>query len=189
MSKSIGNVIKLTDVKHNYCLLRLYILSKSYRHNFDYNETEIEKMKTNFINFHLLYNKLTLRFVKNNSDRNYKIGDTYIYDEMLEIISSDFDTKNALTKLFSYVDKLLNVYMDYETASNVLNELYRVNTLFNILDKNILNIPPETLDFISKREELRKLKKFEMTDLMRKQLLEKYIFEDEQTGYMIINKV
>jgi cysteinyl-tRNA synthetase len=191
MSKSLGNILKLTDVKHNYYLFRLYVLSKSYRHNFDYSELELEKMKTNFINFHMLYNKLKLGFVKNNvnPNKNYHVKNTYIYDELLEIISNDFDTKNALIKLFAYVDKLLNVYMDSETSRNVLNELDNVNRLFNILDKNVLDISDETLNFIVEREELRKLKQFERSDLMRTQLLEKYFFEDEQTGYLIINKI
>jgi hypothetical protein len=57
------------------------------------------------------------------------------------------------------------------------------------LDKNVLDISDETLNFIVEREELRKLKQFERSDLMRTQLLEKYFFEDEQTGYLIINKI
>jgi cysteinyl-tRNA synthetase len=189
MSKSLGNVLKLEDINNNYYLFRLYILSKSYRHNFDYSEEELNKMKTDFINFHMLYNKLTLGFTKNNLNKNYSIKNTYIYDELLDIISNDFNTKDALQILFKYVSKLLTVYMDKETVENVLNELNKINNLFNILDKGVLNISSETLDFINKREELRKLKQFETTDIMRIQLQEKYFFEDEQTGYLIINKI
>jgi cysteinyl-tRNA synthetase len=191
MSKSLGNVIKLDDIKCNHYLLRLYMLSKSYRNNFDYNSEELDKMKKDFINIHLLYNKLTLGFVRNNSNssKNYPIDNTYIYKDILNIISNDFNTKTALQTLFTYVDKLLNVYMDTNTVSNVINELNSVNELFNILDKNVLNISPETLEFITKREELRKLKQFDKTDEMRIELQKKYIFEDEQTGYLIINQI
>jgi cysteinyl-tRNA synthetase len=189
MSKSLGNILRLENVKHNNFLLRLYFLSKPYRHTFDYNEDELEKLKTDFVNFHMLYNKLTLGFVKTNTKKNYPIENTYIYSELLDIISDDFNTKDALQRLFKYVDQLLKVYMDNETVENVLNELNKVNELFNLLDKNVLNIPVETLEFINKREELRKEKQFETTDKMRTELQEKYFFEDEQRGYLIINKI
>jgi cysteinyl-tRNA synthetase len=189
MSKSLGNILKLENVKHNYFLLRWYFLSKPYRNTFDYNEEELDKMKIDFINFHMLYNKLTLGFVKENAKKNYPIEKTYIYEELLNIISNDFNTRDALCALFKYVDRLLKVYMNKETIDNVLNEINKINQLFNLLDKNILDISKETLEFIEKRELLRKEKQFVVTDAMRKELQEKYFFEDEQTGYLIINKI
>lgn len=188
MSKSLGNVLRLENVKNNYYLLRMYFLSKSYRNTFDYNEEEIELLKTNFINFHMLYNKLYLGFVKENIKKNYPIEKTYIYDELLNIISNDFNTKDALITLFNYVDKLLKVYMNKDTKENLLNELNKINELFNLLDKKILEIAVDTLEFINLREELRKQKQFDLSDKMRDKLQEKYFFEDEQTGYLIINK-
>lgn len=189
MSKSLGNILRLENVKYNYFLLRWYFLSKPYRHTFDYNEEELEKLKTDFVNFHMLYNKLTLGFVKENPKKNYPVENTYIYSELLDIISEDFNTRDALQTLFKYVDRLLKVHMDIKTVENVLDELNKVNQLFNLLDKNVLNISDETLSFIDKREQLRKEKQFELSDNMRKKLQEKYFFEDEQTGYLIINKI
>lgn len=189
MSKSLGNILRLENVKYNYYLLRLYFLSKPYRHTFDYNEEELEKLKTDFVNFHMLYNKLSLGFVKSKPKKNYPIEKTHIYNELLNIISYDFNTRDALQTLFKYVDRLLKVNMNTETIENVLNELNKVNQLFNLLDKNVLTIPNETLEFITKREEMRKQKQFDATDEMRKKLQEKYFFEDEQTGYLIINKL
>lgn len=189
MSKSLGNILRLENVKYNYFLLRWYFLSKPYRHTFDYNEEELKKLKTDFVNFHMLYNKLSLGFVKENSKKNYPIENTYIYSELLDIISDDFNTKDALQTLFKYVDRLLKVHMNKDTVENVLNELNKVNQLFNLLDKNVLNIPDETIEFINERESIRKQKQFELSDTMRKKLQEKYFFEDEQTGYLIINKI
>ena len=189
MSKSLGNILRLENVKYNYFLLRWYFLSKPYRHTFDYNEEELEKLKTDFVNFHMLYNKLTLGFVKENPKKNYPIENTYIYSELLDIISDDFNTRDALQTLFKYVDRLLKVYLNKEAVENVLSELNKVNQLFNLLDKNVLKIPKETLEFLEKREQLRKEKQFEATDKMRNEIQEKYFFEDEQTGYLIINKI
>ena len=189
MSKSLGNVLRLEDINFNYYLFRWYILSKSHRHTFDYNSEELEKMKTDFVNFHMLYNKLSLGFVKDNSKKNYPVENTYIYSELLDIISDDFNTRDALQTLFKYVDRLLKVYLNKEAVENVLSELNKVNQLFNLLDKNVLKIPKETLEFLEKREQLRKEKQFEATDKMRNEIQEKYFFEDEQTGYLIINKI
>ena len=189
MSKSLGNILRLENVKQNHFLLRWYFLSKPYRHTFDYNEEELDKLKTDFINFHMLYNKLSLGLVKENTKKNYPIENTYIYSELLNIISNDFNTKDALQTLFKYVDKLLKVHLNRKAVENVLNELNKVNQLFNLLDKNVLNIPDETLEFINKREQLRKEKQFKLTDSMRDELQKKYFFEDEQTGYLIINKI
>lgn len=188
MSKSLGNILKLEDVKHNYFLLRWYFLSKPYRHTFDYNEEELEKLKTNFVNLHMLYNKLNFGFVREHTKINYPIEKTYIYDELLDVISNDFNTKDALYNLSKYVNKLLKVYMNRETTENVLNELNKVNELFNLLDTNILNIPSETLEFINAKERLRVEKQFEQSDAMRKILQEKYFFEDEESGNLIIRK-
>jgi cysteinyl-tRNA synthetase len=189
MSKSLGNILRLEDVKFNYYLLRLYFFTKSYRNTFEFNEEEINTLKTNFINFHMLYNKLSLGFIKSNIKQNYPIEKTYIYEDLLKIIANDFNTKDALYLFFNYVDKLLKVYMNKETSENVLNELNKVNNLFNLLDVKILQISNETIEFINKREELRKNKQFNLTDKMRLELQKNYYFEDEQTGYLIINKI
>ena len=189
MSKSLGNTLKLIDIKQNYFLLRWYFLSKSYRMTFEFSNEELEKCKTDFINLHLLYNKLILGFQRDNIKNNHPLTDTMIYNELLNIIANDFNTKDALKILSKYVNKMLKVYMDKETAENVLNELKKVNQLFNLLDKKLLYVENSILDFINERDELIKKKQFQITDIMRKELQEKYIFEDEKTGYLIINKI
>ena len=190
MSKSIGNVKRLEDINFNYKLLRMYLLSKSYRNDFDYLEDEIEFMKKDFINFHLLYNKLFNKFYRShkNLKQNYS-GDTEIYNKILETIGNNFDTLGSLQLLIAYVDKLMKVYLNDEYANNILEELNKVNNLFNILDEDLLKINQETMDFINQREELRKQKQFEKTDAMREELKKTFIFEDENTGFSLIKKL
>lgn len=190
MSKSIGNVKKLEDVSHNYKLLRMYLLSKSYKNNFDYSENEIELMKKDFINFHLLYNKLSNKFYleHKNPKLNYH-GDMEIYNKILEIIGNNFNTLGALQLLNDYVDKFMKVYLTDEYANKILEELNKVNELFNIIDKELLLINQETMSFISEREKLRKQKQFDKTDSMREELKKIFIFEDENTGFSLIKKL
>lgn len=190
MSKSLGNVKRLEDVNYNLKLLRMYLLSKSYKNDVDYVEDEIELMKKDFVNLHMLYNKLTKKFYKSskNLKQNYS-GDVEIYNKILETIGNNFDTYGGLKLLFEYVDKIMKVYLEDEIVIKILEELNKVNNLFNILDEDLLFINQETLCFIDKREELRKQKQFDKTDAMREELKKIFIFEDENTGFSLIKKL
>ena len=190
MSKSIGNVKRLEDVNYNYKLVRIYLLSKSWKNTFDYSEEEIELMKKDFINLHMLYNKLNKKFYKQSKNQKQNYSDsTDIYNKILEKIGNNFDTNGGLKLLFNYVDKFMKVYLEEEIANNILSELNKINELFNILDENLLEINQETMNFINEREELRKQKQFDKTDEMREELKKIFIFEDENTGFSLIKKL
>jgi cysteinyl-tRNA synthetase len=189
MSKSIGNVKRLEDINFNYKLVRMYLLSKSYKNTFDYSDDEIELMKKDFINLHMLYNKLSNKFYRTNkNDKLNYSGNSTVYTNILEIISNNFNTGDALKELIKYVDKFMKVYLTDEKAQEIKNELDQVNNLFNIFDQELLTIDSETSEIITQREELRKLKQFERTDEMREQIKLTYIFEDENTGFTLIKK-
>jgi len=190
MSKSIGNVLKLDDIKQNYKLVRMYLLMKSYKNDVEYNEDEIETLKTDFINLHLLYNKLHLKTYRQHkkSELNYS-SSTMIYNEILGIIANNIDTQNGFRRLFEYVNRIMKVYLSDEKANEILMELDKVNKLFNIIDYSLLEIDEETKEFLNEREKLRELKQFDRTDEMREKLKLSFIFEDEKTGYSIIKKL
>lgn len=190
MSKSIGNVKRLEDINHNHKLLRMYLLSKSWKNDIEYSDDEILLMKKDFTNLHLLYNKLSYKFYKchKNQTKNYS-GETEIYQNILNAISNNFDTHKGLQLLVGYVDKFMKVYLDEDMANKILTELNKVNNLFNILDNNLLQIDEQTLQFIELREELRKQKQFDQTDKMREELKKIFIFEDENTGFTLIKKI
>ncbi len=189
MSKSIGNVLRLDDVTHNYKLLRMYLLTKSYKNDIDYIEDEILLLKKDFINLHMLYNKLLNKFYRTHKNEKLNSNDNIqIYNKILDIISNNFNVFDAIRELIKYVDKFMKVYLTDEKAKEIKDELDKVNNLFNILDKDLLFIDGKTMEFINQREELRKLKQFEQTDLMRDELKKTFIFEDENTGFSLIRK-
>lgn len=189
MSKSIGNIKRLEDVKYNRKLLRMYLLSKSYRNDFDYNESEIDLMKKDFVNYHLLVNKMKNGFYKPhaNPKHNYD-SEIIIYDNILNLLSNNLDTHKAFIILFEYVGKMLKVNMTDDYAKAVLNELYRINDVFNILDDELFVIDDDTMELIKLREEYRKQKRFDLTDSMRDNIKVNYIFEDDNTGFSLIKK-
>lgn len=187
MSKSIGNIKRLEDIKCNYKLLRMYLLSKSYRNDFDFVESELQVLETDFTNLHLLYNKLKYKFNKQSKDINYDNKlDTSIYQTILNAVSNNFDVKSGLNLLFEYVSKFKKVYINDIQANEILIELNKVNKLFNILDENLLVIDDNTLETINKREELRRNRKFTESDILRQQIQNNYIFEDENTGLSLV---
>lgn len=138
----------------------------------------------------MFYNKLSNKFYRphKNEKLNYS-GQIDIYEKILEAISNNFDTQQGLKLLVEYIDKLMKEYLDEEVANKILDELDKVNNLFNILDKELLKINEETIDFLNLREELRKLKQFEKTDSMREELKKTFIFEDDNTGFTLIKKL
>jgi cysteinyl-tRNA synthetase len=189
MSKSLGNIIRLPDVKHNKFLLRMYWFTKSYRQTFDYCEESIEKLKVNFKNLHMLYNKMKYNLVldkTNSNNKNVQLLKREIYWEILQNVSHDFDTGKALINLNKYVDIMLKQYMDNSTRLFVLEQLDKINQLFNLLDTDILEIKMETFDKINQRDQLRKLKMFKEADNIRLELNKNYLIEDNSTGYSII---
>jgi cysteinyl-tRNA synthetase len=190
MSKSLGNVLRLDDVVYNHYLIRMYLLTKSYKNDVDYIDDEILTLKKDFINFHMLYNKLSNKFYRShkNEKLNYS-GQIEIYTQILEIISNNLNVFDAIREFMKYVDKLMKVYLTSDYADKILDELDKVNNLFNILDKSLLSIDSDTMKLIGEREDLRKLKQFEKTDAIREQIKLTYIFEDENTGFTLIRKL
>jgi len=189
ISKSEGNVIRLSETTHNHKLLRMYLLSKSYRRLFEYNDEEIVLLKKNFINLHLLYNKLSKKFYKVFKDeKNEKSEKNEIYQNILDVLKNDFDTENAYAKLISYVDLMMKKKMNDNLAIYVLNELEKVNSLFNIIDKDLLDIDEAALILIAEKEKERELKNFQKSDKIRKDLSGKYFIEDDSSGLTLIKR-
>ena len=156
MSKSLGNIKKLEDIKINTKLLRMYLFTKSYKNDFDFIESEINIYQKDFVNYHLLFNKLKLQTYKTNlnTSKNYS-GDIKIYDKILHKIADNFDTPKAIELLIKYINILMKVYLDKKTADIIYNELKCVNQLFNIIDDSLLEISDSILEFIKLREKLR----------------------------------
>ncbi len=194
MSKSLGNVLRLRDLEGriNLKLLRLYLLSKSYRNDFDFNESEIEDgsyLKKQFVNFHLLYNKLSRQFYRPPPATSSVSEFEPLYEQLLAIIANDFDTGRALNRLFEYINKWQTQPMTPVLATLVLSELEKANHLFNILDNDLLHIDAHTLSVLEYREQLRLSRQFEESDRIRKTIQTEFIFEDDKTGYTLIRKV
>jgi len=184
MSKSIGNVLRLDQIPDNKKLLRFYLLSKPYRNSFDFCRKELQSLEKDFVNLHLLYQKLDKKLYKQSPQaipKHYTI-----HQEILAVLTQDFNAPVALRLLFSFVDQERRSPLHDEVAQLLRQELDKINTIFNILDHHLLDVEKYDLELARSREALRKEKKYQESDEIRGQLEKKYIFEDDPFGFSMI---
>ncbi len=191
MSKSLGNIIRLEDIKINKFLLRYYLFQKYYRKNNDFDLSEIEQYKIQFLNLHKLYSRVNI-ILKDSIINNYVDinSELIIFDKMLKNINNDFDTKLALIELDKYVSKYLYKELTNIDAYVIRYEIDKMNKLFKILDKDIFTIPDFITELINKRKEAKDNKNYLLSDNIRKEIKEEgYILEDSKIGEIIIKNI
>lgn len=214
MSKSVGNILylddllydflndqgpeaeikdknnRLTKYKYNPRLVRMYLLSKNYRKAFDFSEREIiQNFQKNFINLHLLLNKLRNKFyVSCVYEKKPQKMHVSLYQDVMETLKNDINTKGALDILFQNVDYFLKKKLDGETATDLLSDLEKVNDLFEVIDEDVLEIDLDTMFLLNSREKLRAEKLYRQSDEIRQQISVNYFFEDDASGFSLIKK-
>lgn len=186
MSKSIGNILYLEDIKENPFLIRYYLFTKHYRKFADFNIDDMLTYKINFINLHIFYNKLKLGLIKYVVDEKYHHDD--IFNEMKQNILNDFDTPTAIKKLNSFIDFWLNKHISLKQRNEFIDMLDKMNLLFKIIDNDLINIDNEIMEKLKLKEKYRSDKNFEISDNIRNELKKSYIVEDYHNGVSIIKK-
>jgi len=179
MSKSIGNVILVKDVKDKMPL-RYFLLSTHYRSPLNYDEEgfqmyvkEFEKLESTMKQ---LYRLLDLRDeleIVEIKDKEI-LGVMKAFDEAME---DDFNTANAITALQSLL-KIMNVSIRKKKFSHYYNELnqavqYMVNILGLKVDLQAMSQEDKTM--YHEWENARKNKNFELADQLRTKLTERGI--------------
>jgi len=83
----------------------------------------------------------------------------------------------------------MKVFLTRDVADKILEELQQVDHLFYILDHDLLSLDKETIDLIEERERLRREKRYDGADAIRKKLGEIFLIEDDKTGFTVIRKL
>jgi len=193
MSKSIGNVIRLQEVEErgiNLFLLRMYLLSKSYRGDADFTYVDIEEgsyLRKNFINFHLLYNKLQYGFYRATTVTTKEIPT--VFSTILEKLCVDFDTAGAFEALFQFVNQVYKMPLTPSIAKAFLEEIKQIDSVFHLLDPQLTHIDAATICVLKDREELRARKDFAAADVIRMEVQKQYFFEDDKTGFSLVPRM
>ncbi|KYG70985.1 cysteine--tRNA ligase [Planococcus maritimus] len=193
MSKSLNNFVLVNDILKELDpqVLRLFMLSVHYRHPINYSRSLVEDAEVGMERIRTAYNNL-----KHRLENSAGLGDhndiwlakiETIKQEFIETMDDDFNTANAISKLFDLA-KLANTYLlEKQTAEAVLK------TFLEVFDElaGVLGLPfaqAELLDaeieaLLEERIEARKNRDFARSDEIRDQLKEQnIILEDTAQG-------
>ena len=191
MSKSLGNILRLSDVleKHGAETLRLWIASTHYRKPLDYNEKDLNAAKKKIEKI-----ASTLERIKENMNRPSKKKTVFVKQietlrkEFLKAMENDVNTPLALTHFFeilSLVNKQIDQDSfskdDLETARKTILELGEFFQIIPEIKEEKLPIEVEKL--IQEREGARKKKDWKKADELREKIRELgYALEDTVEG-------
>ena len=193
MSKSLNNFVLVNDILKELDpqVLRLFMLSVHYRHPINYSRSLVEDAQAGMERIRTAYSNL-----KHRLENSAGLGDhndiwlskiEAIKQEFIETMDDDFNTANAISKLFDLA-KLANTYLlEKQTAEPVLQ------TFIEVFDElaGVLGLPfaqSELLDaeieaLLEGRVEARKNRDFARSDEIRDHLKEQnIILEDTAQG-------
>lgn len=193
MSKSLNNFVLVNDILKELDpqVLRLFMLSVHYRHPINYSKGLVEDAKAGMERIRTAYGN-----IKHRLENSAGLGDhndiwlskiEAIKQQFIETMDDDFNTANAISKLFD-LSKLANTYLlEKQTAKPVLQ------TFIDVFDElaGVLGLPfaqSELLDaeieaLLEERIQARKNRDFARSDEIRDQLKEQnIILEDTAQG-------
>lgn len=178
MSKSIGNVILVKDVKEKMPL-RYFLLSTHYRTPLTYSDDSFAMYVKEWEKLENAHKQLFFKLdIEDIFDEKTEVTDEKILNEINNFndnMDNDFNTANAITALQALI-KLSNQNIRKPNNQNMLNQLYKAfkymtDILGFKLEEN--HISEENRTIYNKWQAARKVKDFDQADVYRKQLLEK----------------
>ena len=187
MSKSLGNFITVKEAlgSNSPEVLRFFLISSHYRSPLNYSNESIDEARNALDR---LYNSI--------KDSNYKNTD-YIKSEFTDrfhnAMKDDFNTPLAISILFE-IAKEINSFKEKEKneeADSLASELYNLSRIIGLLEESPkkyfqtgISVSDEDIqNLISKRNQARLNKDFDLSDKIRDELLDMGItLEDKDTG-------
>ena len=183
MSKSLGNLYKLTDLAEkgfSPLALRYYFLTTHYRKQMNFTWEGLNGAKTALSKLNKMVIDLTDEPV--TADGYSNEGKEY-YDKFVAAMEDDLNTSSAL----SIVWEMMKSEISDEAKKNLINVMDSVLALDlgTEEDKNI-GIPEDIQELLAKREEVRKTKNWAESDTIRNQITEMgYRVEDYADGVKV----
>jgi len=176
MSKSLGNVKTIQYVLDNWGanIIRLFCLSGHYSKPIDYSEELLTENLTKWRQAETCYYELVHADDKKNDN---KIESTIkkISDEFDDALESDFNTHLALSAFFKLIKEVNYLAAEEKIGSNdakyALPEFERMLEILQLSIPKITKIEKNEIDIlILERAQLRKEKKFQEADKIRRKL-------------------
>lgn len=183
MSKSLGNFITIREFlnKHSARVLRYFILKSHYRSPIDYSEKAILQAQNELERIDEFVEKVqNVKLKIKNYSSKFKIDK--FKNEFEGAMDDDFNTPKAIAVIFELIKKV-NSMLDKDQITRketqqILDFLKSIDKVFGfIFKKEKIRIPKNVQKLVEKREKLRKQKKWEEADRIRKEV--------EDLGYEI----
>jgi cysteinyl-tRNA synthetase len=185
MAKRIGNVITIKDLRDSGAsgaALRLLFLSAHYRAQQNFTEQSLAQASASLDRLNEFTSRLRSLTTSPTSqaaeiDKIRKILEN-TRAEYVGALENDLDTPSAIATIFELATKM-NTLLDSRTCDQsgaslvldfMLNDFDRV---FGVLDREraALDLPEQARELLSRREEARRLRKWEEADALREELL------------------
>jgi cysteinyl-tRNA synthetase len=167
MSKSLGNLYKLTDLAEkgfSPLALRYYFLTTHYRKQMNFTWDGLASAQTALSKLNKMV--VDLRDIPVTADGWSDEGKIF-YDKFVEAMEDDLNTALAL----SVVWEMMKSGISDEAKKNLINVMDSVLGLnLGTEDEKDSDIPEEIKDLLSKREEARKTKNWAESDAIRDQI-------------------
>jgi len=201
MSKSLGNIMKVREIREKYSgeATRYFILSAHYRNPLDFCEEQLQQSRKSLQRLkNTIYNVkyiLKQEKFKDSLNKNEELLIGQIKEnekKFMEAMDDDFNTPVALSWIFA-LNKEVNIYLTSEGFKNkkVLEDVVKfyhdlAGQVLGILGDEDLKInfeEQEIQNLIDEREKARKEKDWSMADKIRDKLKENgIILEDTSEG-------
>ena len=192
MSKSKNNFYTLKDLKkmgYEPLVFRLLVFSAHYRSPVDFSFTALDQAKKNLETIREFLRRLSI--IKNNSGASVSLDSHK--NEFVTALTDDLDTPRALASIFNLMTEV-NKLIDEDKLDS--KDAERITTLIlafdNVLGLNLLfneEIPVEIIELGEERAQLKKEKKFDEADKIRKEIEERgYEINDLGNTFDIIKK-
>lgn len=175
MSKSLGNVLLMKDVAATYGgrAFRLMVLSTQYRSPLSYSEDKMNEAKSKYESLVSTIKKASALLEMADMDIYFgRVEDS----ELLEPLSDDLNTPNALTLLYEEQKKVnTNIRLaarDIEPLLETYKAFGASMKLLGLLDKE-MPLSEEDKEVYFRYNESRKAKDFATSDILRQKLIER----------------
>ena len=190
MSKSLGNVFKIEDLKKmgfSPESIRFQLLSAHYRTKVIFSESkkkESDKVIKKFLNFHNLLKELSADTVN-----NWVLPEEY--NNFKEKMDNDLDTPGAISVFFSWMKDISKEIKNGKITKVKLGSAWAFLSIFNLIfdfiNEEKLSVPKEIKIIFDERRVAREEKNWTLSDDLREKLFNLgWNVEDTEKGQKLL---
>ncbi|MGM0441036.1 MAG: cysteine--tRNA ligase [Elusimicrobiota bacterium] len=188
MAKSTGNFFLLKEILNKYppMVLRMFLLSSSYRQDIDFSIKELsdtQKAYSKLVEFKKEINELLSDSIKAEDLESFE-------HPALRALDNDFNTARAIGEIFKTVNSIMEkIFQGTQQKQDIIRGGKLVRIFEKVLgielfQKDNKNISEEEIrELVKEREEYRENKQFKKADKIREKLKEAgVVLKDTPTG-------